>query len=468
MNTMTQARALHAASSRNPRSARLTWLVLLGLCACGNAKSRPPSSIIDDDASVDEPDADEPDADAGSEPQNDGGGEVDAGELIGDGNCTGDVFRFDSVRSAGRRLSLLVHGGSAHLVYPTPSCDGTSGRSLNQALSHVSLGVTGEPSAPRALVNGASCAVTRDPALYTDGDALRLFYTTNAWGSYELSSVGVLDDAPTPVQVTSQTGNEFDTAVAEIDGKPRGFFSREAPGSTGSAAAPIVSVADAAFTDTLAANARVSELAAAPLLDKSFGAIAYPSLMSSAPGVYLTLVDATGAAKAQPVQLTAALGAGSAAALAWNDDGGAVIYSEVPGGTAHQLRFRAIDRTGAVGAPVKLTTGNQDLRDLALAPFKGGYLAAYRRTSAGEGLSATMRLLFVDEQGTVEMNGYVADASSTEGSTQLAIAEDDDTFFVAWSNVESVSDGNGSPVNVERVSLARFRCTSVPELTCDD
>jgi hypothetical protein len=467
MNAMPHARALHTAHPRNHSSARLTWLVLLGLCACGNAKSPPPSSILDDDASIDEPDA-EPQADAGSEPENDGGGEVDAGELIGDDQCTGDVFRFDAVRSAGRRLSLLVHGGSAHLVYPTPSCDGTSARSLNQALSHVSLGVTGAPSEPRTLVNGASCAITRDPALYADGDALRLFYTTNAWGSYELSSVGVLDDAPTPVQVTSQAGNEFDTAVAEIGGKARGFFSREAPGSAGSAAAPIVSVAEAAFTDTLAANARVSELAASPLLDKSFGAIAYPSLMSSAPGVYLTLVDGTGAATAQPVQLTSALGAGSAAALAWNDDGGAVIYSEVPGGSAHQLRFRAIDRTGAVGAPVKLTTGNQDLRDLAFAPFKGGYLAAYRRTSAGEGLSASMRLLFVDEQGNVEMNGYVADASSTEGSTQLAIAEDDDTFFVAWSNVESDTDASGNPVTVERVSLARFRCKAVPELTCDD
>lgn len=467
---MEDASQLHAQGPGRARArARLAWLLLVGLCACDHSKaSAPPIGTVDDDAGEDDPDADAPGKDAGA-PADDAG-DGDAGALIGDGNCAGDVYRFDAVRSQGRRLSLLVHGGTAHLVYPTPSCDGTAVRSPNQALSYVSLGVSGEPSAPRVLVNHGSCAVTRDPALYSDGDSLQLMYSTNAWGSYDLGSITVLDTNPAPTRVTSQAGNEFETAVASLGGIARGFFSRETPGSAGSAPAPIVSVAGAAISDTLGASAdvRASELVAAPLLDKTFGAIAFPSVMSASPGVYLTLVDADGASKAAPVQLTAELGAGSAAALAWNDDGGAVIYSEVPGGSVHQLRFRAISRTGAVGDAVKLTTGNQDLRDLAFAPFKGGYLAAYRRTSAGAGLGATMRLLFVDEVGNVKMSGYVADASATAGTTQLAVADDDDTFFVAWSNVEAETDAAGDVVNVERVSLARFHCDAVPKLTCDN
>jgi hypothetical protein len=388
---------------------------------------------------------------------------------IGDGNCTGAVFQLESVRSAGSRLSLLVDDEGAHLVYPTPACGGTSARANAQALSYVSLGLAGAPSAPQPIVNGESCAVTRDPVLYRDEDGLHVSYTTNALGSYDLCSATVNGSQSQGTQLTSAPGTELHTAVLELDGTPRTFFSREPSTGASDAVSPIVGLADGAEQSLFPSDTHMhaTDLVASPLLDgTSLGAIGFPSQTGSEKGMYLALVRADGSPVGSATLLTKDLGSASAIALASNDDGGAVIYSEVPGGTAHQLRFRAIDHLGALGTPASLTVGNQDLRDLALAPFHGGYLAAYRRTSAGDGGTGTMRLLFVDEVGNVKMTGYVAEASMSAGTTQLGVAADDNTFFVAWSNVESVTTEGVSSV-VEHVSLARFSCTRVPKLTCD-
>jgi hypothetical protein len=449
-------------------------VLLLAIAGCADgepprAGSVSPSGRAEDagdeaDAAIVEVDA------ASAEDAGIDGAEPELETPIGDGNCMGEVFHLEGVRSAGSRLSLLVDTEGAHLVFPTPACGGTNARANAQALSYVRLGLAGAPSAPQTIVNGESCAVTRDPVLYRNEDGLRISYTTNALGNFDLCTSPVQGGLTQGTQLTSSPGTELHAAVLALGGTPRTFFSREPSAGASDSPSPIVGLADGSERLLFPGgrNVHATDLVASPLLDgTSLGALAFPSQMGSDRGLYLTLVDADGSTTGEPKVLTNSLGPASAISLASNDDGGAVIYSEVPGGSAHQLRFRAIDRLGNLGSPVSLTVGNQDLRDLAFAPFHGGYLAAYRRTSAVNGAIGTMRLLFIDEVGNVKMTGYVAEASVSAGTTQLGVAADGNTFFVAWSNAVNVTTEGVSNVE-EHVSLARFSCTRVPKLTCDD
>jgi hypothetical protein len=434
------------------------WALLsLGACGEEGAPSAPPGP--EDDGSLPESDAgDDAAADSGEPEQDAGAPDVDAGELS---QCEGDVLEFPAANAPGRPFSAAQSGNLTQLVYLVPAGGGSYGSSMAQGLRYVSFETTGAASEPEdaANVGVASYAKTRDPTLAARGGTLDLFYVSNQDGPYELYHKELSAPGAEAARETTNTGrNEFVPVAARFGGKLAVAYSDEPaqPSVPGAVAFKFAASEPGELTPE-SFGARASRLAFAEL--GSGGAVAFVSEIEDGAGIYLQSVSADGAPRGGPATLSERVGGASGVSLAPGREGSAVVYTEVPSGTIHQLRFRNVDADGQPSATVRaLTSANQDLREIALAAYSHGYVIAYRRMGGPGSAQASIYLMFVDAEGNVGGTRLVRAATASGRGIDVMVANDG-RLIVVWSDTEQVTNPSTERTETElRVRAARLLC----------
>lgn len=432
---------------------------LLSVCACGkeDAPGAPPWS--EDDGSIPEDDAGDDAAEADSgEPEDAGVPGPDGGELS---QCEGEVLEFRAANASGRPFSAAQSGNVTHLVYLVPSAGGSYESPAAQGLRYVSFETKGAASEPEDVANvGAdSYARTRDPSVVARSGAVDLFYTSNQDGPYELYHKELSAPGAEATRETTNTDrNEFAPVAARFSGELAVVYSDEPselsePGAVGFkfAASTPEELTPASF------GIRASRLAFAEL--GSGGAVAFVSELEDGTGIYLQGVSADGTPRADPATLSERIGGASGVSLARGREGAAVVYTEVPSGTFHQLRFRNVEASGKPSATVRaLTSGNQDLRDIALAAYSHGYVIAYRRMGGPASAQASIYLMFVDVEGNIGGTRLVRAATANGRGVEVLVANDG-RLIVVWSDTEQVTNPSTQLTETElRVRAARLLC----------
>jgi hypothetical protein len=449
-----------------------TLVVWLGLAlwasACGNDETPPGPPVGGDDAGVEEDAGGEEDAgqDAGEEPSDAG---TDA-EPLPDGSnvseCEGDILDFEAARSIGRPLTAALIGNTTHLVYVVPSGGGTSGSNNAQGLRYVSFGTSAEPSEPVDLVNVGidTYARTRDPFVASRGQALDVVYTSAASGKpWDLFSKDVANEAE-PVQETSantalETGN-----VAAAFGDALGIvYSADNVAANMSGALMFkVQGEPASEIVPLSQGYHASQIALTSFGSQTdpTGVVGFVSDMDGKRGIFAQNIAADGTASGGLVTLSAQVGGTSCVDIARGRDGaGAIVYTEAPAGTIHQLRFREVDDEGKVGSVVRnLTSGNQNLIEMSIAPYSHGYVVAYRRLGGVPDAAASIYLLFIDAQGNTSGTRLVKAVERTGGGLKVLVANDG-RFVVLWADTEITMNPTTNRTEIGlRVKAARLTC----------
>jgi hypothetical protein len=464
---------------------RLAFMTLIGTAACGDGGKAPGFPPDDEDADVtgdedagdasDELDggtrtdgstgdtgmADGADEDGGAE---DGATAVDAGDIS---ECEGDLLEFSGARAVGRPLTAGISGNTVHLVYLVPSGGGTSANNNAQGLRYVSFDTTGEAGMGVDVANVGidTYSRTRDPSLVVGPSKIELFYTSNSAGPYELFYKELTGTAPASRETTTSgtPRNEYALAAGLFgDGAAVAYSSEptsiNVPGSLalklpGMAATELVAeaagyhAAQIAFSQVGNAGAR-------------HGVAAFLSDLSSKPGVFAIPVASNGTPDGALITLTTQIGGASGVDISRGKDGrGALIWTETPAGSIHQLRFRNIAEDGTISGTVRaLTTGNQDLRDISIAQYSGGYVIAYRRVGGVLGQAASVYLLFIDIDGNRSGTRLVHTASLSGGGLKVLVANDG-RLIVLWADTENVVNETTKQTETAlKVRAARLNC----------
>jgi hypothetical protein len=461
---------------------RLAFMTVIGSAACGDGGKAPGFLPDDEDADVPPDDGDAGDAseelDAGTDAEAsdsgtldgevsdagdvDGSAPVDAGDIS---ECEGDLLEFSAARATGRPLSAGISGNRVHLVYVVPSGGGTSANNVAQGLRYVPFDSTGDPLMGSDVANVGidTYARTRDPALVVGPSKIELFYTSNAAGPYELFYMDLTGTAPTATRETTNSRNEYalaaglfgEGAIVAYSNEPVGVtvggaLALQLPGMASTELVPEASgyhPAQIAFTQVGSSGQR-------------HGVAAFLSDASGKPGIFAIPVAGDGTADGALVTLTTQIGGASSVDLTRGKDGkGALIWTETPAGSIHQLRFRSIAEDGTIDSSVRaLTTGNQDLRDISIAQYSGGYVVAYRRVGGVLGQAASIYLLFIDSEGNRSGTRLVHTASLSGGGLKVLVANDG-RLIVLWADTESVVNPTTKQTETAlKVRAARLNC----------
>jgi hypothetical protein len=372
------------------------------------------------------------------------------------------LLTFDATRSSGRSFASASSGNDIHLVVQEPSCGGTSAKSVNQGLSYVTFSTSGEPSVPVDIANGSGCFITRDPALVAGGaDGLTLFYTSNGAGTgYELFTRDLTKLTPT-VAETKDMDNEFFVAAARLSGDapPMAAYINEPPSmSIGGpvVAAPIVTKRPGRLESEVvpaSAGYHASNLAVGRLGRKDSalrGVVAWVSDINTKPGVFLRAIDANGAGTGEVFALSAGIGGSSNVAIAPGASGAVVVYTMSSDETAQEIRARVLDEDGTPGQEIRLTRANQNVRDVAIAPYARGYVVGYRRLGGQDGAEASIRLLFIDDAGNVGGARFVQETTSRGVGLDLLVGSDG-RIVAVWADADTVDAGLAYKVRAARL-----------------
>ncbi len=159
-------------------------------------------------------------------------------------------------------------------------------------------------------------------------------------------------------------------------------------------------------------------------------------------------ITTSGATRLLASRLDAESNAEGAVDAALGANGGAVVFGALVDGVRHEIRFRALDASGAlVGDERVLAAGT----DASIAAFAGGYAVSYRAPASGE-TPAEVRLAFVDELGTVLRETPIVQALPEGGRTTLRVSGDGQ-IAIAWADRSSTSTD---------VRVAFVRCGTTP------
>lgn len=459
------------------RAVRLAFMTLIGSAACGDGGKAPGFAPDDEDADVSANGDAGDELDAGADAESDGGeldgdvldagdedgATVDAGDVS---ECQGDLLEFSAARSVGRPLSAGISGNRVHLVYVVPSGGGTSANNMAQGLRYVPFDTTGDPLDGTNVANVGIDTYwrTRDPAVVVGPSKIELFFTSNSAGGYELFYQDLTGTAPATRETTNMMRNEYalaaglfgDGAAVAYSNEPAsvnivpGSLALKLPGMAATELVPEASgyhAAQIAFTQVGSTGAR-------------HGVAAFLSDATSKPGIFAMPVASDGTPDGALITLTTQTGGASAVDVSRGKDGrGAVIWTEAPAGGIHQLRFRNIAEDGTISATVRaLTTGNQDLRDISIAQYSGGYVIAYRRVGGVLGQAASIYLLFIDIDGNRSGTRLVHTASLGGGGLKVLVANDG-RLIVLWADTESVINETTKQTEVAlKVRAARLNC----------
>ncbi len=414
----------------------------------GGASRRPDAAVHD--ASMQDAHVEEPPSDAGWNSE-----------------CRGDLLSFPSAQGQGPTFASAIHVNQLELAYLEVACGGERASANAQGIAHVAVATAGEPSPIEALVNLEieSCYFTRFPALVAKPDGgYGLFFASNRGGSSELFYFD--SSTKKSVRRTEDASHEESAiAAAWIAGAARVVYARESyaqPGVT-----ELVSAQTIGTPENLAAEAEgfhATQIAVSPLSFEQAatyaGAAAWVSDHKERAGVFLRFLDGQGKGAGPIVALSNGVGTRTNVALAAREDGGAVVYTVEAG--ASVIRFRTLDADGNVGPETELTSGNQNVRDVALAAYANGYVVAYRRIGSVDDPGGSVRVMFVDDQGRIGRSRFVTAASTNGAGLQLHVARDGRLLLV-WEDVEVIpsegADGGAAPNTLERrIFVARIEC----------
>lgn len=381
--------------------------------------------------------------------------------------CRGDLFSFPSVSGRGPSFASAILGNQLELAYLEAACGGDRSSSSAQGIAHVMTATVGEPSPVEALANLEieSCYVTRYPALVTKpGGGFGLFFSSNRGGSNDLFYFD--SSTKEPVRRTQDVmRDESAIAAAWIGDAPLVVYARE--NYDGPAVTDLVSARTTGAPELLAVEAEgfhATQVAVSALSSEQSatyaGAVAWVSDHRDRPGVFLRFIDGQGRGAGPITALSNGIGPRTNVALAAREDGGAVVYTVEAGATA--IRFRTLDGEGNVGPEVELTSGNQSVRDVALAAYSNGYVVAYRRIGSADEPGGSLRVLFVDDQGRIGRTRFVAMATTGGAGVQVHVARDGRLLLV-WEDVravprESADAGTGLSTLESHIFAARLEC----------
>ncbi len=461
---------------------RLAFLTLIATAACDDGGKAP--GFVDEEEDADVPmDGDGGDTDSGElDAGESDAGEDDAGELdtgltadpdggspridAGDiSQCQGDILEFNGARSVGRPLTAEITGNRVHLVYVVPAVTTTA--TSNTGLRYVQFDTTGEAGMAVDVVNVGvdSYFRTRDPSLVAGQNKIELFYTSNNEHSYELfykDLTGAGADAP--VRETNNTGRNEYALAAGLFGDGAAVAYSDEPITLNSPGALALKLAGMPASELVAeaAGYHAAQVAFAQIGGSGArrGVAAFLSDLSSKPGVFAVPVGSNGAPSGALVTLTTTIGGASAVDVGQNRDGrGALLWTETPAGSIHQLRFRSIAEDGTINSSVRaLTTSNQDLRDFSVAAYSHGYVVAYRRVGGVLGQAASIWLMFIDPDGNTSGTRLVHTASLSGGGLKVLVANDG-RLIVLWADTESVLNPTTMQMEtVLKVRAARLNC----------
>lgn len=440
---------------------QITVLGFCALAACGDDKAPGASGDLDD-ADVLEPDASDAGTDADGDAELDSEAPVDVDG--GTSQCEGDVLDFDVANGVGRPFSSAIIGNRVHLVYTVPSGGSSLAMPVGQGLAYVGFDTTGEAETAIDIVNVGVEVYnkTRDPSLVARGGDLDLFYTSNEEGSYELYYKD-LDANGTPVRQTNNARNEYYAAGSAFGDSAAVLFSDE-PGQSSAPGAVALIVMPGQAPIELVAEAKglhAGQLAFAQIGDGASGqgGLGFVSNLPESRGIYFQALSSSGQPQGELSKLSSETGGASNIDIAPGASGGAVIYTEAPGGTIHQLRFRELSPEGTVSSVVRnLTSANQDLRDVAISKYSAGYVIAYRRLGGAPGAATSVYLKFVDAQGN-EAGTRLVSAAAVGGSGIDVLVANDGRLVVLWADAVNVlNSATNKPETHLRVHAARLTC----------
>jgi hypothetical protein len=370
--------------------------------------------------------------------------------------CAGDVHTFHAARVEGRAFSTALSGNRLYLAHLVPTCGGSLGQSSAQGLVLVSMLSNGVAEAPRPLIHAGAtdCLVTRTPALAVDkAGALSVFYAANGSASagQQLFVQDGKDAAAKPVQLTMEDATPVEDLVVRID-NTQVVESLHARG--GAIRATRVGEAPRELVGA-GAGYRITQLAASGIGTAStdlLAAAAWVSASVSAPGSFLQLYDERGP-RAQPVLLSPTLRSESSVALATQHTRGAVVYSDESG----SLFLRTLERDQTLGEPVRLTSNNQSVGDVAIVRYGIGYAVAFRSTALGS-RQTVVRLLVSDELGNQARPRFIALARPDGKGLELRLANDG-RLILSWVDPSTVEDpATGRDQLESTVKVARLTC----------
>lgn len=398
----------------------------------------------------------------------DGGQASDGGSGGVETECEvlGDVLTFDSARANGRIFSAAMAGNTTHLVYLVPTCSGTATKNNAQGLKYVSFDTQGEASASADVVNNVDCYITRDPALVAGADgALDLFFTSNIPGSFELYAQDLKGGAAA-VQQTTDTDNELGVTATSLvsNDPPMAAYVNDVPASGVMAAATVTKQIGKVESEVLASTeghhaTQIAIARVASSVTPALGAVGWISDREETSGAHLRLIDQIGKGKGDVIALGKPVGSSSAVAIATTSNGAGIAYTVAPNEAVHELRFRSLSKDGVIGKEVKVTSGNQNVRDISIASYAAGYVISYRQVGSG---APSMRLVFLDEDGNVAGTRQVAAASVGGAGSQVLVANDGRIVLV-WNDLETVKMGDEDAGTATsemfvRVRAARLEC----------
>jgi hypothetical protein len=407
---------------------RRSSLLFLLVCACGDDADEPPDPLDMDAGMPPRVDAFVPLLDAALESLD---AASDSGEpLPAYAECRGSLHSLHAANTAGQGFSSAVTLNQIYVAYTVATCGGSPSEHAAEGLVLVRLPTRGAAGEPEPLINaGASdCVRTSVPTLQGSRGALQVYYASNQGGSPQ---VYLRSDAGTQ-QLSSGSGPlPVDMAVDDARiyyARGNAIYAQE----PGSLAQPIVA-SDEGYT---------LERIAVSKLGPSLGMVAWTSAAESVQGVFLRVLDPEGTTPSS-AQRVGAVGPGSALALSTQSKRGAVVYSDELGA----MYLRTVELDHSLGEPVRLTSGNQFVSDLAMARYGIGYAIAYRATPMTSG-QAVLRLLMVDELGNAAKPRVISEARSDGRGLEVHVANDGRVVIV-WAD-----PGEGETL----IRIARVSC----------
>lgn len=202
---------------------------------------------------------------------------------------------------------------------------------------------------------------------------------------------------------------------------------------------PNGAVQNATATGSTVAGVYLAELGSGP-------ALVWPERGAGSNEVWLQLLEESGARMGSPQPLTTSANSDGTADAALGVSGGAVVFGAVIAGVRNEVRFRALDGSGAsIGSERILSPMGGT--DASIDFFAGGYAVTYRDTS---GTPTQIKLLLVSALGEVLAELPLVDAADGGGRTTVRVSGEGH-IGVAWA------DENGTMLDIRG---ALVRCGS--------
>jgi hypothetical protein len=395
------------------------------------------------------------DAEAELDAAGDSGADSDASALPGAGCSIDEEQLTVKIDDRGSHTwDALQTDDTIHLAFEVPTCLNLPAQKA-QHIEYLSFKSTGAFGEAQKIVNfgDGQCFFTRTPTLSVNGSGKPVIYHsgTNS-GMADLYQKTV--DGDTMVMTTDSDLEEHIAVtpfgptdlVAFVNA--RALNGRPATGWPGQ----LVTMRPGQLPNEIVSGDLLQHIAGVSIaaFDSSNelgGVIAWIADVvdtGATPAMRARLLNKKGEATGKEILLTEKLGAFSTLDIAMlpagSDDvlAGAVIYGVALTDLQTEQRFRTIAKDGTFGPERKITTGERNATGGTLAPFAGGYVAAFRQIAGG---ITKIVLSFLDISGQLAPAGELSFIEAdTSGTGPKVFVTSDGRFSVVFAN----TNGDGT------------------------